>query len=328
MAPKVSVLIPCFNLGRFLDETVASVEAQTVPEWEMLIVDDGSTEPETIRKLATFAHPKARVFHTENRGLPAARNFAAARAEGEYLCALDADDLLAPTWFEKALTAFAVDSELAFVSHWLETFGDQQGTWKPERCDFPALLDVNTVNGAALVRREVWAAIGGWDETLRQGCEDWDFWITAVERGYRGTIVPEVLFRYRRHAGSMSREFLMETHLGIYTHLVAKHATTYREHLLPLALRREGDLVDVLRETSLLELDQVAALGPRLVDRRAERAALQESRAEAVLVQTRLVAERQALQAEVAALRDSWSWRLTAPLRALARPFFERSGRG
>ena len=95
--------------------------------------------------------------------------------------------------------------DVAFVSHWLETFGDEHWTWKPERCDLPALLARNTINGAALVKRAAFEAVGGYDESMRNGCEDWDFWLRLVEAGYPGAIIPEVLFYYRRHAASMSR---------------------------------------------------------------------------------------------------------------------------
>ena len=99
---------------------------------------------------------------------------------------------------------------MVFVSHWLETFGDEHWTWTPERCELPALLARNAVNGAALVRREAFEAVGGYDESMREGCEDWDFWLRLVERGFPGTIIPEVLFYYRRRADSMSRDMLEE----------------------------------------------------------------------------------------------------------------------
>ena len=104
--------------------------------------------------------------------------------------------------------------EIAFVSHWLETFGDEHWTWKPERCDLPSLLARNAVNGAALVRRNAFEAVGGYDESMREGCEDWDFWLRLVEQGFDGTIIPEVLFHYRRRADSMSREMLDEEAIG------------------------------------------------------------------------------------------------------------------
>src|SRR5262245_8364302 len=140
MPPRISVLMPCYNHGAFIDEALASVAAQTFQDVEVVVVDDGSTDPATVEKLSRLQAANLRVLRTANRGLPAARNHAAAHASGEIFCALDADDRLAPRWFERAVAQLDTEPRLAFVSHWLETFGDEQWTWTPERCDLPALL--------------------------------------------------------------------------------------------------------------------------------------------------------------------------------------------
>ena len=101
--PRISVLLPCFNHGAFIDEAVESVFAQTFQDFEIIVVDDGSTDAPTVEKLSSWTVPRLRVLRTGNRGLPAARNHAARHASGAVFCALDADDRLAPTWFEKAL---------------------------------------------------------------------------------------------------------------------------------------------------------------------------------------------------------------------------------
>ena len=184
--PRISVLLPCFNHGEFVDEALESVLAQTCQDFEVIIVDDGSTDPATVEKLSSLTDSRVRVLRTANHGLPAARNHAARHASGAVFCALDADDRLAPTWFEKALRVLDEQPSVAFVSHWLETFGDERWTWTPERCDLPALLARNAVNGAALVRRDAFEAVGGYDEAMREGCEDWDFWLRLVEGGRLG----------------------------------------------------------------------------------------------------------------------------------------------
>src|SRR5579862_7046804 len=101
--PRVSVIVPCYNLGEYLDEAVESVLAQTYQDFEILIVDDGSTNDKTRTILSNYARPRTTVYRTPNRGLAAARNFLVARARGEYLCALDADDKLHPTFLEKTV---------------------------------------------------------------------------------------------------------------------------------------------------------------------------------------------------------------------------------
>ena len=264
-APRVSVLVPCFNDGQWLDEAIESVFRQTFQNFEIIIVDDGSTESDTVQKLSSYSAPRTRVYHTDNRGLPAARNYAAARAVGEMFCALDADDVLEPTWLEKSVRLLDAHPEFAFVSHWLEAFGDEEWIWRPESCDLASLLVRNTVNGAALVRRTAFEAVGGYDEQMRDGCEDWDFWLRLVERGLHGTILPEVLFFYRRRAESMSRRMLQpQAYRKPLTALVSRHAAAYRNHMVEVLLSKEIESVELFREVWSLRRDEIALTAPSL----------------------------------------------------------------
>jgi hypothetical protein len=248
-------------------------------------------------------------------------------------------------FLERSVAALEDDPTLAFVSHWFRAFGDEQWDWTPTDCGLPALLDHNTVNGAALARRALVLDAGAFDPAFRDGCEDWDLWITLVERGHRGAILPEFLFRYRRRQSSMSR--LMSrggTHPRLYRQLVDKHAATYAMYLPALLERRERDVSTLRLHIHDLALerahwmdaqltqqrDEVAMLERRLSRHRADAAralAIDDARhraaqAESDAAQARDRAyERDAAahraEADAAGLRASLSWRLTAPLRRL-----------
>jgi glycosyltransferase involved in cell wall biosynthesis len=328
----VSVIIPCYNLGQYIDEAVDSVLAQTYQDFEILIVNDGSTDPATNARLGAYVRPRTRVFAIpENRGLPGARNLAIAHAQGRYLCALDADDRLDPRYFERAVPILDRRPELTFLSTWLRTFGDEEWEWTPRQCDLPTLLAECTVNGPSLVRRSAVVAVGGYDEGMREGNEDWDLWLRLVEQGHVGVILPEVLFYYRRRAGSLSTVCMNGPgHLRLMRALVTKHEAWYRRFLAEVLAHRDRETVRVLGEGDQLERELDARLGLEVDGLRRERDRLRAKLAsgevptapptargtgDEELANLRAAAMR--AEQDIAALRGSLSWRITAPLRAM-----------
>ena len=101
--PTVSVVIPCYNQGQYLDEAVESVISQTYQDFEIIIINDGSNDLETIEILKNYQKPKTRIIHTENQGVIAARNRAIEAAQGKYILPLDADDKIGNTYLEEAV---------------------------------------------------------------------------------------------------------------------------------------------------------------------------------------------------------------------------------
>jgi glycosyltransferase involved in cell wall biosynthesis len=353
--PRASVVVTCYNLGRFLPEAIDSVRRQTFSDFEIVVVDDGSTEPETADALRRVSGPDLRVVRTENRGLPAARNVGISLARGEYISCLDADDAFEPAWLELSVARLDSDPGVGFVSHWLELFGDETCQWTPERTDLAALIDQNVFNGAALFRRELVEILGGFDESMRNGCEDWEFWIRVMTAGYRGATIPAVLHRYRRRPDSMSRRMRTgDTWLQVYGGLLNKYPEARAEHLLDMLLRREWTIGKLCRAIDSVRQELSLNLEPALDQRKRE---LETARARqateppvddtgAPLERTTdvdaathdhdeelaglrsqvftlaeayraLEQEREAARQHVEALHRSWSWRITAPGRRL-----------
>lgn len=316
--PRVTVLIPCCNLGAYLNDAVESVLAQTYQDFEILIVDDGSTDPDTVRLLNDYVRPKTTVYRTPNRKLAAARNFLVQRARGEYLCALDADDKLHPEYLEKTTAALDQDRSLGFVSTRLQTFGADTRVWPDDtRCDLVTLLCDDPVHCAALVRRSAVLAVGGYDERMpHQGNEDWDLWISLVEAGYPGIILDDILFFYRRRPGSMCDECTSgAVHINAIEYLTRKHAESYRAHWQDVV--RFKDRARGALETLNATLEKKLPTLVSSVERRREELTMLKRRLDQARQRNAAEAAHRSAMSDVMALRSSASWRITAPLRAL-----------
>ncbi|HZS38055.1 MAG TPA: glycosyltransferase family A protein [Polyangia bacterium] len=307
--PKVSLIIPCYDDGRFLDEAVESALAQTFQDFEIVIVDDGSTDPATVALLDSYARPRTRVLREPHRGVTAARNRGIAEAAGEYLSFFDADDRMQPNFLERTVAALDGDPALAFASCWVRLFGGEEWEWKAERCDVVGLLHDCSVATAALVRKRAVVEAGGFDPEMELGHEDWDLWLSIVGRGHRGVIVPEVLFWYRRRPESRSTVADRGgTYLELFRDRLHKHAALYREHLSEVVWLKEAVLGHQLREIANAERES-AWMRDELGRARGELDGVRAA------IDRRLRDDLARAHRDVEALHRSLSWRVTAPLR-------------
>ncbi len=242
--PLVSVIIPCYNYGRYIESAIDSVLRQTFQNLEIIVVDDGSNDPKTIALFQKLAKPKTRVLRQANRGLPGARNAGIRHAKGKYVCCLDADDTLEPTYLEKAISLLESTPGAALAYSWVQLFGDEQTIWRTEPFDLEKLLSYNHISVAAVFSRAAWKQVGGYCEEMRQGYEDWEFWINLGTRGLHGNLIPEALFNHRRHGRTMTHTahalqeeittFIRKKHQALYANpaLVAEITGCYHEGLV------------------------------------------------------------------------------------------------
>ena len=232
-APRVSVIVPVFNAGDYLAAALASVAAQTYRDFEVVVVDDGSTDPRTRTILdAAARRPGVHLHRTGNRGPSHARNLAIERARGPYILPLDADDYLAPAFLARTVPILEAEPGIAIVYTWVGLVGGHRGVWQTGEFEAVEMLSRCTVHVSSLYRREVWSDVGGYDPRFVESCEDWDFWLGAAERGWRARGVPEVLVYYRR--SPQSREIASRTpeaSTRLMRDIVAKHRPLYEAHL-------------------------------------------------------------------------------------------------
>jgi glycosyltransferase involved in cell wall biosynthesis len=181
VSPKVSVVIPCHDQGRRLDEAVDSVFAQTLDDFEIVVVDDGSTDAATVRLLGNYRWPKTRVLAMEHAGAAAARNAGLRDARGDMVCFLDPVERLERRFLEQAAALLAEDAGVGFVDALARGADDAGGS-------------DGSIRPVALARRDRVVSVGGYDAESPDGGH-WGLWVRLVESGLAGALVPLVVIR-------------------------------------------------------------------------------------------------------------------------------------
>ena len=204
---SILVVIPCYNAAPYVAEAITSLKAQTYKNWRCVIVDDGSTDESgaIIDKLAK-RDKRFCVFHTENRGVAAARNLGFSTGDGGLCLPLDADDRLVPEALEKFARAFADHPGLALAVPQIMRFGDnikpeiQERLWR----GYDHLKWVCTPTNSSCFRWADWERVDGYRHVTMY--EDWEFWLRLLWRNDRVYNIPEVLVEYRVHPDSRVHE--------------------------------------------------------------------------------------------------------------------------
>lgn len=231
MVPRVAVVTPCFNAERYLTETVESVRDQTLRDWQLVVVDDASSDGSgSIADRLAAADHRVSVVHLErNAGVANARRVGAELASADHLLFLDADDVLEPTMLERTAAELDRLPELSavytghrYIGPEGEDLGPELGRWPWARCVATrywvrALPDSDPVTpfesifvvaamlpSFTLARRSAYLATPGWDVTLGQGCEDTDLFLHLALRGPVHRL-PDRLVCYRRHPSQASQ---------------------------------------------------------------------------------------------------------------------------
>jgi len=226
-APRVSIIVPCHNGGRFLDGLLASLGAQTFRDFETIIVDNGSTEAATREKLRHL-DPEVRVVHQENRYLPGARNRGFLKARAELVLPLDCDDTLEPSYLAETLPILEnAPSDVGFVFTHMRLTDMLTGVLPRHLNRFDQLF-LNQLPYCMLFRRSAWQAVGGYDETMRDGTEDWEFNIRLSCSGFRGVALAKPLFVYSVRPDGMLLSRATRMHGTIWRHIRTRHADLYR----------------------------------------------------------------------------------------------------
>jgi glycosyltransferase involved in cell wall biosynthesis len=235
--PLVTVVIPYYNLGAYLPECVDSILASTGVRLEILIVNDGSTEPASLEALDAIRSqglPNLRILDIPNGGLANARNVGADNAKGELVAFVDADDKIGPDFLRRAVELLKRYPNVHLVYSWVRFFDEGRGIWHSWTFDLPYLLCHNQLVPIAMVRRDTFLQHGRNKPHIVYGLEDYESWISLAEAGCGGVAIPEPLVQYRIRSNSMFKVIEADKKLYLYDLISHEHPELYREYGLDL----------------------------------------------------------------------------------------------
>jgi glycosyltransferase involved in cell wall biosynthesis len=240
--PTISVIVPAYNVERTILETIKSVQQQTFSDFELIVINDGSTD-RTLELLNTVTDPRLKVFSYTNGGLPTARNRGISHATGEFIAFLDADDLWTPDKLELQLAALQQHPEAGVAYSWTY-FKDEQGvhSYADESNRFEGnvyadLLVKNFLHNGSnpLIRKQAIESVGEFDPTLKS-CEDWEFYLRLAAK-WPFLLVPKPQILYRQSSGSMSSKVeVMEKYLLLVIERAFESASLELQFLKPQSL--------------------------------------------------------------------------------------------
>lgn len=242
--PLVSVIVPCYNQGKYLSEALTSVLGQTYERWECIVVDDGSTDnTELVASDFTKRDKRVSYLRKTNGGLSDARNVGIAQSKGSFILPLDADDKIGPEYLKLAINEFSTSPQTLVVYPGASYFGNRQGIWDVNYKGYRSLLMTNSLFCSAIYRRSDFDRAGGYDVNMREGFEDWEFWIRLLSPDSIVAKLPGIHFYYRIKEDSMvlslvrSKEkegrainYIVMKHMGKYTETFGGLTHYIREH--------------------------------------------------------------------------------------------------
>lgn len=233
--PRISIIIPCYNHGKFIDEAINSIEEYKVEDYEIIIINDGSTDSYTNVRLEELQNKGYNVVFQKNQGLSKTRNNGIKIARGKYILPLDADNKIKPDYLIKALEILDKNSSISIVYSDRMMFGNSNYLMRVGEFNASRLLSGNYIDACAVFRKEVWDSVGGYDENMKIGWEDWDFWLSATEKNFLFYYIPEPLFYYRVLNDSMVHQLMQNSQFyDLVKYIYQKHSMLLKEKAVDL----------------------------------------------------------------------------------------------
>ncbi len=242
MTPILSVIIPCYNHGQYIKEAVGSVEECSNKNlYEIIILNDGSTDAYTIEALRQLTNEGYNVINQSNQGLGAARNNAIKLAKGKYILPLDSDNKIRPEYIYESIKILDNNNHITVVYGDAEYFGEKTGKHVVGEFNLQKLMLGNYIDACAVYRKSVWETVGGYDEKMPvMGMEDWDFWLNLSFNKYDFYYLPQILYDYRVLGNSMLSSIHSNNAVMLETYLQKKYRKYLNRDYINVALIKAG----------------------------------------------------------------------------------------
>lgn len=201
--PLVSFVIPCYNDFEYIEEAVDSALKQTYNNIEIIVIDDGSNSK--TKSILKEIEPKiSKLITQENKGQSTARNVGIEKANGQYIVVLDSDDYFEPSFCELAIKILEANNNVKLVTCFANIIYPDGSTliFKPKGGDVKNFLTSNSALGSLMLRKHDWKISGGYDESMRNGFEDWEFYLRLLKNESEAFVITERLFNYRKRLNS------------------------------------------------------------------------------------------------------------------------------
>jgi glycosyltransferase involved in cell wall biosynthesis len=225
----ISIIIPCYNDAQYIEQSVLSALNQTYPNIEIIIVDDGSN-PRTKEILKKLEHKITKLITQENQGQSTARNVGIREAKGEYILTLDSDDYFEPTFCKKALSFFLDRNNVKIVTCQANLLFEDGSShvFIPKGGSISNFLFSSDALGTSMFKKTDWKDCGGYDESMKLGLEDWEFFIRLLKNGGLVKVIQQPLYNYRKRVDSTTSvaninkykilNYIYQKHKELYIH--------------------------------------------------------------------------------------------------------------
>lgn len=228
---KVSIIIPCYNKGKYIKEAVKSAINQTYQNIEIICIDDASTDDsyETLKSLVDKYKNIILLKNDKNMGVIYSRNTAIDASTGEYILPLDGDDTIEPIYVEEAVKILDKNRDIGVVYCNYKYFGKSCRKIKLPEISKEYLLYSSCISSCSMFRKKDFQDIGGYKECMKNGCEDWELWLTFYEKGYKFKLLDEYMLNYRKYKENSRTDNSANNIYNVKKQIIKNHIDLYLE---------------------------------------------------------------------------------------------------